>query len=114
MLKNKINTQNAFNVPMINIQQLQAYQLNNDEGWKKISSAIEVQSKIYGFRVDSLHNESYQMLGGLSRQNENYQNLQQENPQENKQHKLYVNQDGHNTLEKNIDRINLTNLELGF
>lgn len=46
--------------------------MDNEEGWKRISSAIEVQSKIYGFRVDHLYSEAHGLMGGLLRQNDNF------------------------------------------
>ncbi len=72
LLKNKLNEKNAFAVPLIDIPALQSFSLGNEEDWKRISSVIEVQSKIYGFRVDSLHSETFSLLGGMLRQNDNF------------------------------------------
>jgi hypothetical protein len=44
---------------------MKAFKETDDEGWKKISSAVEVKTKIYGYRVDSVHNDSHAIVGGL-------------------------------------------------
>ncbi len=41
--------------------------LEGDRSWKKLSSALEAGAKIYGYRVDSVHSETFKILGGLSR-----------------------------------------------
>jgi len=51
-----------------------------DNSWKKLSQTLDAGAKIYGFgimiiiiiilcrfRVDSVHNETYKVLGGLNR-----------------------------------------------
>jgi len=38
-----------------------------DSSWKKLSQALDVASKIYGLRVDSLFHEALKVLGGLHR-----------------------------------------------
>ena len=65
LLKNKINQNNAFEVPLVEIIKMKAFNQTDDEGWKRISSAVEVKTKIYGYRVDSLHNDSHTIVGGL-------------------------------------------------
>lgn len=73
---------------------------------------IEVQSKIYGFRVDSLHSDTFSLLGGMLRQNDNFQSEQQQNVQE--EDRTYVSQEGMGTLEKDVKKINFQGLEMGF
>ena len=40
---------------------------SGDSSWKKLSQTLDAGAKIYGFRVDSVHNETYKVLGGLNR-----------------------------------------------
>ena len=43
------------------------HKLEGDRSWKKLSSALEAGAKIYGYRVDSVHSETFKILGGLTR-----------------------------------------------
>lgn len=46
--------------------------------WKNLSTALETDAKLYGFRVDSVFNEVYKVLGGLNRGlKENETNIQE-------------------------------------
>ena len=40
---------------------------NDENTWSKASVSIDVSSKIYGYRVDSLHNQAFKMVGSLHR-----------------------------------------------
>ena len=42
-------------------------EIEGEFSWKNLSSALEAGAKIYGFRVDSVHSETYKILGGLNR-----------------------------------------------
>lgn len=44
-----------------------------ESNWQKASAGLDASAKIYAYRVDSVHNEIYKILGGLSR-NENREN----------------------------------------
>ena len=33
--------------------------------WFKASAGLDASAKIYGFRVDQVHSETYKVLGGL-------------------------------------------------
>ncbi len=35
--------------------------------WFKASAGLDASAKIYGFRVDQVHSETYKVLGGLHR-----------------------------------------------
>jgi len=35
--------------------------------WFKASAGLDASAKIYGFRVDQVHSETYKVLGGLNR-----------------------------------------------
>ena len=41
------------------------FSIDGEGGWKNISSALEVGVKIYGFKVDRIHNETYSIRGGI-------------------------------------------------
>lgn len=51
-----------------------------ETSWQKASASLDASAKIYGFRVDSVHSETFKFLGGLSRadnfvkENENDEN----------------------------------------
>ena len=54
--------------------------------WQKSSASLDASAKIYGFRVDLVHNQIYKMLGGLDRagtkdnkENTNTQNTNDDN-----------------------------------
>jgi len=40
---------------------------NEESTWQKVSASLDASAKIYAFRVDSVHSETYRFLGGLSR-----------------------------------------------
>ena len=40
---------------------------SGDSSWKKLSQTLDAGAKIYGLRVDSVHTETYKVLGGLNR-----------------------------------------------
>ena len=40
---------------------------NEESSWQKASASLDATAKIYGFRVDSVHSETYKFLGGLNR-----------------------------------------------
>ena len=38
---------------------------NEESAWQKASASLDATAKIYGFRVDSVHSETFKFLGGL-------------------------------------------------
>jgi len=38
-----------------------------DNGWIEVSQGLDASAKIYGYRVDALHTETYKIRGGLYR-----------------------------------------------
>lgn len=67
-MKNKINSKNAFDVPLPDVQKLSNFIGDETEqAWKIFSSTLDAGSKVYGFRVDGFHSEAYKILGGLNR-----------------------------------------------
>jgi len=39
----------------------------DEQEWMRASASIDATAKIYGFKVDQVHTETYKMLGGLHR-----------------------------------------------
>ncbi len=65
---NKINAKNSFDINVGFIEDI-AKLLNNKEesSWQKASASLDPSAKIYGYRVDSVHSETFKFLGGLNR-----------------------------------------------
>ncbi len=97
---------------------------NEESAWQKASASLDATAKIYGFRVDSVHSETFKFLGGLNRNkkdlnlkddnNNNNNNNNEENPveeveQTKKKEKL---KRGINTLETNINKLNLSKYDI--
>ena len=41
---------------------------SDESSWLRASASLDASAKIYGFRVDQVHTETYKVLGGLARQ----------------------------------------------
>lgn len=86
--ENKINIKNAFSLEMIDFMTYMIKKQDNDMSNLQVAStSLDVSSKIYGFRVDSVHTEILKIIGGLDKQApedaEQDQNNQETAPQEN-------------------------------
>ncbi|XP_032679782.1 condensin complex subunit 2 [Odontomachus brunneus] len=67
--ENKINIKNAFSLEMIDFMTYMIKkQDNNMSNLQVASTSLDVSSKIYGFRVDSVHTEILKIIGGLDKQ----------------------------------------------
>lgn len=65
----KVNAQNAFEVDLNcldNIKEFVAQQTETNK-WVRSGDIIDAGTKIYGFRVDNVHAETYRMLHGMTR-----------------------------------------------
>lgn len=40
---------------------------NKENTWQKASASLDATARIYGYRVDLVHSETYKFLGGLNR-----------------------------------------------
>ena len=68
MRYNKINAKNAFDINVDFIESLSNILNKNEESaWQRASASLDVSAKVYGYRVDSVHSETFQFLGGLNR-----------------------------------------------
>ncbi|XP_050455512.1 condensin complex subunit 2 [Cataglyphis hispanica] len=67
--ENKINIKNAFSLEMIDfmIYMIKKQDVNMSN-LQVASTSLDVSTKIYGFRVDSVHTEILKIVGGLDKQ----------------------------------------------
>jgi len=122
--KNKVNSKNAFDIPLPDVEKLTDFhQATRDTSWKKLSQTLDAGAKIYGFRVDSVHNEAYKVLGGLNRTELNQEEQQQEidrrydedqDTQDMTIRKPRKEGDGEGTLEKHLHNIDTNKYDLEF
>ena len=88
---------------------------NEESAWQKASASLDVSAKVYGYRVDSVHSETFKFLGGLNRnkkeeeEKEEKKEEEKENEENKKENKI---RRGQNTLETNINKLNLTKYDL--
>lgn len=67
--ENKINTKNAFSLEIIDFMTYMIKKQDvNMSSLQVASTSLDVSSKIYGFRVDSVHSEILKIIGGLDKQ----------------------------------------------
>lgn len=93
-----------------------------DNSWQKASASLDATAKIYGYRVDSVHTETYKFLGGLSRnekQDDNNNNdeegqRQGEEEKRDKDRRAHGKHEGYSTLEKDVKKLNLNKYDLEF
>ena len=114
MRYNKINAKNAFDINVDFIESLSNILNKNEESaWQRASASLDVSAKVYGYRVDSVHSETFQFLGGLNRnkKEENKENNEEEINDEEKKKEVKIKR-GQNTLETNLNKINLTKYDL--
>ncbi|EFN83682.1 Condensin complex subunit 2 [Harpegnathos saltator] len=78
--ENKISIKNAFSLEMIDFMTYMIKkQDNNMSNLQVASTSLDVSSKIYGFRVDSVYTEILKIIGGLDKQvTENVQDEEKE------------------------------------
>ena len=88
---------------------------NEESAWQKASASLDVSAKVYGYRVDSVHSETFRFLGGLNR-NKKDEEGKEENQEEEKENEEAKKENkvrrGQNTLETNINKLNLTKYDL--
>ena len=96
---------------------------NEESAWQKASASLDATAKIYGFRVDSVHSETFKFLGGLNR-NKKELNIKEDNNNNNEENAVVVVEEaeqtkkkekpkrGINTLETNINKLNLSKYDI--
>ena len=89
---------------------------NEESAWQKASASLDATAKIYGFRVDSVHSETFKFLGGLNRNkkelNLNHDNNDDAQEGDNETKKKEKVRRGINTLETNINKLNLSKYDI--
>ena len=62
--------------------------------WMRTGEALGAGAKIYGFRVDNVHNDAYKMMGSLARNQNGDLELEivQENDQDDEDHQCSQNE----------------------
>ena len=66
----KLNANNAFEAAdLASITSIKEFVQNQKEEtkWLRAGDAIGANAKVYGFRVDNVHNETYRILNGMNR-----------------------------------------------
>lgn len=98
-----------------------------DHAWRKVSSTLEADSKIFGLRVDAFHNDTYKVVHGLGRSNangdesslmeaKNSRNISFdfEGMMEKIESELSSGNFGNSTIDRHAYNINVDNLEYQF
>ncbi len=72
IFQNKVNAKNAFDldtdfVPNISLLVGESQAKHNESSWLRASASLDASAKIFGFRVDQVHQETYKVLSGLHR-----------------------------------------------
>ena len=86
---------------------------NIEASWQKASASLDASAKIYGYRVDSVHNETFKFLGGLNRAEQKHNDNDIKNVDERKREKK-ISSNGELTLEKNISKLDAEKYDLTF
>merc|ERR1719414_183909 len=128
--ENKVSQKNAFNLQLIDwmAQAIGKKSKNASDGGVDINDfqiaagTLDASTKIYGFRVDVVYNDTFKLASGLTQSSkqkadENLDGLKTEPGEENsigdetkKRKKIKKSC----TIEKNIKNINISKLELEF
>lgn len=120
----KINAKNAFDVNVAFLENLpNLLDKNEESSWQKASASLDASAKIYGYRVDSVHSETFKFLGGLSRAEakEGDEDAEGKKERRDKTHHgkhvrniQIMNQNGYSTLEKDHKKLDLVKYDLEF
>ncbi|GAM25482.1 hypothetical protein SAMD00019534_086570 [Acytostelium subglobosum LB1] len=128
--ENKINTKNTWQLSLIDhISDVLENNVEEDDmtNFQKASCTLDASVKIYSTRVDSVHTETFRMLGGLSHAEKESSDAENDASDQdadrpnadnaedaNGEKKLKKKKKGINTLEANIDNINSKKFDLQF
>lgn len=117
--ENKINVKNAFQLRLIDFMadmiQKKKSELDN---FQAASCALDASTKIYSYRVDSVHNETIKLASGVTSRNEDRnKRTGEENEADHEEEggkKLKKKRRRANTVEKNLNNINCAKFDLEF
>eukprot|EP01080_Neovahlkampfia_damariscottae_P009965 gene9965-2284_t len=117
--ENKINAKNSWNLNLIDYidEVIENNTDTNQSNFQVASCTLDASIKIYSCRVDSVHTETYKVLGELNRTDKKKETTEQfelepkegEEVEEKKKKKSKV---GHSTLETNLNNLNLKKFEM--
>lgn len=81
--KGKVNAKNAFDLPTEFTDVIPAFVRRSAEnGWIEVSQGLDASAKIYGYRVDALHSDTYKIRGGLYRNMKENENQEEDSKNE--------------------------------
>src|SRR4051812_21736720 len=63
----KINTKNAFNLHLIDYMSDMLRHEDAETNFQVAGTTLDASAKIYAYRVDSVHRETFKIAGGLGR-----------------------------------------------
>lgn len=64
----KINVRNCFEIDIAEISSLRPYaQLDQGENWQRVSTHLISEAKIYGLKVESLHDDTNRLVSEYAR-----------------------------------------------
>lgn len=67
----KINAKNAFDIKIENLDSLtDVVEKKNEDSWQLVSNGLAAFAQVYSYRVDSVYNDTYKILGNMNRSNE--------------------------------------------
>ena len=77
--ENKINVKNAFKLPLIDYiaEMMKSKKATEMDNFQSASGALDASTKIYAYRVDSVHSDTLKLAGGVgdtNKENENKNN----------------------------------------
>jgi len=123
--ENKINAKNAFHLQLIDyMTEMMRKKQSDMDNFQVASVALDASAKIYAYRVDSVHNDTLKLAGGVGKGNEQEANAGGEDggvedgdlgeggqvKAKDKQRKKKAAA----TIEKNLNNINCNKFDLEF
>ena len=75
----KVNQNNAFDVKLTTYADMKEFMKTHDkleQKWTRTGEALGAGAKVYGFRVDNVHTETYKMMSCLNRNQNGVQEIE--------------------------------------
>ncbi len=90
---------------------------NEESQWQKASASLDASAKIYGYRVDCVHSDTFRVLGSLNRTDTNDKIAEKEEQiQRERREKIYPTgkNDGSSTLERDLTKLDCMKFDMEF
>ena len=87
---------------------------NEESSWQKASASLDASAKIYGYRVDSVHSETFKFLGGLARADKENEDHGGSEEMDKKEKKAHGRHEGFSTLERDPKKLDIVKYDLEF